>query len=158
MVFIVGKTDKREEAPAPAPAPDSSSPSSNLSKQKKAFVAEVIRTGSAELAAKEVYGEKKIGRELMRDPTVQMAVTAILDTEGLDDKFLVTKIKSLLGTTPGKVEWDNILRAIEMIFNLKGSFAPKKIDATVKSQNFNMYMELSPEDLKKKLIELLGDK
>lgn len=145
MTFIVGGINKKGTI--------------KLNKVEKDFVAEVVRTGDRFEAAEIVTGDRSKARELLARDNVQEAIVSVLDANGITDTFLAGKLKMIINAPlkPTKIYADEVLRAIEMVYNLKGTFAAKKVDITAKNANIQMLMSMNESELQNILMEIVKD-
>ena len=131
-----------------------------LNKVEKDFVTEVVRTGDKFVAGENLGLARNEVKELLSHENVNQAIVATLDSAGLTDAALANKMNQIISTAqlnPRYIKADEVLRAIEMVYNLKGSFAAKKIDINTKNSNVTMLMQMNETELQKMLLELTRD-
>jgi len=128
-----------------------------LNKRQQEFVQEVIKTGSIAESGKKLYGDPKIGELEAKNENVSNAIKLVLDNAGLSDESLVRKLKEQIDQPTRKAFASDVVKSLEMAFQLKGSFPAKKLDVTTKNLNVDIMMDMSMEDLKKTLQGILDE-
>lgn len=80
---------------------------------------------------------KAIGSRLARDPEISEAITAILNSEGLDKRSLCKRLHDHVSSTDAQAS----LRGVDMSLKLHGAFP------AVTTKNLNVNIDISPVDL-----------
>lgn len=114
-----------------------------LTEKEQKFVVAIAEGKSQTQAAMDSFdvssrdSAKAIGNRLGKDPEIQEAITAILETEGLTRRYLVRKLKSHVDAFDPTVS----IRAVDMGLKLHDSYPAQK------RANLNMNADVSPVDL-----------
>ena len=116
-----------------------------LTDKEQRFVAEIVsgkNQTQAALSAFNVGGmdsAKTIGCRLAKDPEIQEAITAVLESEGLSRRYLVRKLKTHVEGIDPNVS----LRAVDMGLKLQDAYP------ATKNLNINAALNIAPVDLEK---------
>lgn len=110
-----------------------------LTVKQRRFVRRYLETGNGTQAALVAYDTHDpntahaIAAETLQSPTVQAAVTALLDAEGLSDQRLREIHAHLLAlyASPDPREKAIACRALHMAYQLRGSYAPQRHEIDV---------------------------
>lgn len=100
----------------------------NLTAKEERFVVEIARGENQTQAAMKAFdvgsldSAKTIGCRLMKDPDIQEAITAVMESEGLDRRYLVKKLKSHVDAPDPSVS----LRAVDLGFKLHDAYPANK--------------------------------
>jgi len=99
-----------------------------LTPKEERFVMEIARGENQTQAALKAFSvgsmesAKSIGHRLMKDPDIQEAITAVMNTEGLDRRYLVKKLKTHVDAPDPSVS----LRAVDMGLKLHDAYPANK--------------------------------
>lgn len=116
----------------------------NLTPKEERFVIEMVKTNNQTQSALKAFSvgslesAKSIGHRLMKDPDIKEAITAVMESEGLDRRYLVKKLKSHVDAPDPTVS----LRAVDLGFKLHDVY-PAPLS---KNLNINADIE-APVDL-----------
>lgn len=116
-----------------------------LTPKEERFVMEIVKGENQTQAALKAFSvgslesAKSIGHRLMKDPDIVEAITAVMDSEGLDRRYLVKKLKTHVDAPDPSIS----LRAVDMGLKLHDSYP------ATKNLNINANLDISPVDLEK---------
>ncbi|OPY65606.1 MAG: Terminase small subunit [Syntrophorhabdaceae bacterium PtaU1.Bin034] len=115
-----------------------------LTDKEKQFCVAMTEGKNQTDAALEAYdtesrkSAKVIGSNLMTKPEIQLAISELMEINGLTRNYRIKKLKKHVDNKDANVS----LRALDMSFKLDNSYPPQKY------VNFNLDAELDPVDFK----------
>lgn len=116
-----------------------------LTTKEERFVMEIAKGQNQTQAALQAFdvgsldSAKTIGCRLMKDTDIQEAISAVMESEGLDKRYLVKKLKSHVDS----VDPTTAIRALDMSFKVADLYPANK------NLNLNVTFAADPVDLSK---------
>jgi len=118
-----------------------------LTDKEQRFVAEIVSGKNQTQAALSAFNvgsmdsAKTIGCRLAKDPEIQGAITAVLESEGLSRRYLVRKLKNHVEGIDPNVS----LRALDIGLKLHDAYPA----TTTKNLNINATLDIDPVNMEK---------
>lgn len=131
-----------------------------LTRKRKGFVKDFVKTGIASLAVKENFDVKdddsarSLGSQLLSDPKVQKAIA-----DQLPDDLLAEKHLALLNKMEGEeIDVNAVSKGLDLAYKVKGTYAPEKKISLNRNINEEIKDKSQLEALRKEYEEKLKTK